>query len=1066
MKCPSCGAENAEKAKFCNECGTPMARICGSCGERNAPQAKFCNECGTPLVAKKPAEPEPKPAQAVKRRSVPIERPDAERRHLSLLFCDIVGSTALSAELDPEDMREAIRDYQRTAESAIREFDGHVAQYLGDGLLVYFGYPKAHEDDAYRAVRSGLGIIEAVKKLSVRLERRLGVNLAVRVGVHTGVAVVGAVGSDGQEKVLAIGDAPNIAARIHDSVPANALVMSETTARLVPGMFEVDALGAQRLRGIPEPLELFRVKSVADGEFVPDRDDLAPLVGRDSELAALRGRWDEVLSGNGRSIVISGEAGIGKSRLVHAFRETVGGDDDVTWINCSGSAYAENRPLSPWSDVCRALFGIDRGRSPERSLEQLEDTLGDLLPDGKHVAGYLAEIGGVAVPADHPTQMLSPQVKLQRKLDALLRAVLATSERKPLVIRIEDAHWLDHTSIDFIGMLNEQLGGHRIMLLTTSRPHFKPSWSAHSDIRLNPLPSDQVARLIQSVAGAADVDATVAKEILDRADGNPLFIEELTKMVIGANEPRRAEIPATLQDSLMARLDRISPAKLVVQVGATIGRQFSHGLLETVLGMESDKLERECASLVEAEILYRRGSGADAVYSFRHALIQDAAYGSLTRRTRTTYHQQIADILGEPPEIAPPEVLAHHRAMAGQRLQAAEQYHLAGQAALGAFALVESANYLTQALDLLEQEPETTERIAAELAIRVTLGVPLMLTRGFASDEVEANYQRLYDLCEKSRELGAANDQQVFWAYWGQWTFFEVRAQYAKAEKTGQLALDVAKRIGDDGLICGGHVAVGAARLMRGALADAREHFESAVTRYRRAEHAPLAMFFGQDVGAMALSFLTWVHGHTGDHELGATRAQQALELATELRQPNTQGFVDACVAAFYVLAGETRQAETHAERLVELAEREGMPHWIAQGHATRGWALSTAGESERAAPMIRGALDAYLGTGTRAARTYFNGGLIAAELGRGDLDAAEAALDESFAFVDETDELYFVPELFRLKGELTLARGGRDAAATAQAYFEKAAEQARLQGARIFEQRALDAIETARARG
>jgi tetratricopeptide (TPR) repeat protein len=506
----------------------------------------------------------------------------------------------------------------------------------------------------------------------------------------------------------------------------------------------------------------------------------------------------------------------------------------------------------------------------------------------------------------------------------------------------------------------------------------------------------------------------------------------------------------------MARLDSIGTAKLVIQMGSIIGREFDFALMQDVLQMDQETLERELERLVDAQLVYHRGKAPQSTYILKHALIQDAAYSSLTRRTRRSYHERVARVLEKRFPDTAPEVLAHHFTEAEHHQEAAHYWHLAGRQAMGAWALPEAINHLERALEVALRRPASPERDLSELQIRVTLGAPLMLSRGFAAPEMEANYARLFELCNQCGETAI---EQLFWAYWGLWTYYEVRAIYPRAEEIGKRALEVAERVNDAGLLVGAHAALGAARLMRGALDEARHHFEAGAALYDMKAHAPLALFFGQDGGAMCISWLTWVFAHQGDAEALEARARQSLALAYELRQPSTQGFVEAVVAAAYNAIGQYDLGEQHARKLIEIADEQGFPHWQAQGRATCGWAVQGRGNTDEAARLIREGLDAYLGTGTRAARTYFNGALIAAEIARGHLDEARALLDETYAFVDEGDERFYLAELYRLEGRLILAQGGAAARERARECLIRARDLAREQGARTFELRAAQDI-------
>ncbi|MCA9647731.1 MAG: AAA family ATPase [Polyangiaceae bacterium] len=1050
MECGKCGTENPETAKFCNECGDAMPRPCASCGFANPPKAKFCNECGEKLGASarsdRVSEIEPHSSSAppsVKGKSegspTSLRAPEAERRQLTVMFCDLVGSTQLSSQLDPEDLREVIRGYQAVCEEVIQHYEGHVAQYLGDGVLAYFGYPSAHEDDPQRAVRTALEILQKLTQLNQsKLHRDHGISVSARIGIHTGPTVVGTVGGVHATEQLAVGETPNIAARIQSHAPPDSVLVSGDSVRLMRNVFDLESCGRRKVDAGLE-LELHRVMGFTRSridEWEPGAANGA-FLGRDAELSTLSVRFEEVSRGGGRTVCVVGDAGIGKSALIRAFRARLG-DRPHRWLQTRSSSYHADTALHPVGELIRQAAPHIDSEAPQAIVDALTQEFRLNTEHGQVLRSLLGD------ETEGPLNALPPQVRRARILEGLCAFLFRLAEDKPTLICVEDLHWTDHSTLELLAQVAERIHTRPLLLLMTTRPQFAVPWNVDTSIQLNRLPSDQVMELVKRIADAP-LPAELLEQIVRRADGNPLFVEELTKMVTeaGNSDALRAQvaIPATLQDSLMARLDRLAPAKTIVQVGASVGREFPFQLMQELLELDPQELEHELARLTSAELLYRRGEGNQAIYTFKHALIQDAAYQSLTRRTRREYHGRIAQLLSNRFTETPPPVLAHHHTEAGNTSQAALLWHDAAQRALREFALAESINHLERGLALLATDV-SADNDPLRLSLRVTLGAPLMLTRGFAAPEVEAHYAELYELCQ--RNAGTAADQ-LFPALWGLWTFYEVSGVYPKAQRMGEELLELAERSDKSGIRLAAHTALGAARFMRGEVAPARRAFETGLELYDPQQHAELALLFGQDAGAMCASFLTWVHAHDGHTEKAKQRVNQALQLSEQLGQPSTRGFVECVLATHFCLVDEFSKAKEHSETVIRLGNEQGMPHWAAQGQVNRGWAVSGLGNPESGVEDIRMGISALMAIGTRAAMTYFNGGLAASELARGDVDAAQNTLGSTFDYVEASDERLFESELHRLHGELMKARGDMN---SARSEFARAEQVAAAQGA------------------
>jgi class 3 adenylate cyclase len=597
------------------------------------------------------------------------------------MFCDVVDSTRLSSQFDPEEYREVVPVYQSTCTEVIQRYDGHIAQLLGDGLLVYFGYPQAHEDDPHRAVRTGLGILAAMGDLNKGLQQTKGIQLAVRVGIHTGLVVVGEMGGEGRYESLALGTVPNVCSRIEGLTASNTIAISEATYRLVQGYFECQDLGPQVLRGVTESMHIYHVlrESGATSRLdVAQPRGLTPLVGREQEVGLLQERWAQAKSGQGQVVLLSGDAGIGKSRLVQVLKEHITHEPHACW-ECRSSSYFENTAFFPVTDLFQRLLQFHAEDTPDEKLGKLEHALSQYRLPVEETVPLFAPLLSLPIPEDrYPLLNLSPQRQRQKTLETLVAILLELAERQPVLFILEDLHWTDPTTLEFLGLLVEQVPTTAIATLLTCRPHFQPSWHHRSyitEMTLSHLSHTQVAQIVTGIT-----------------DDKTLFA-----------------IPATLQDSLMARLDRLMTGKVIAQLGATIGRQFSYTLLQAVAQLNDRTLHEELHRLVEAELLYQRGVLPQAIYVFKHALIQDAAYQSLLKSTRQQYHQQIAQVLeSQFPEMteAQPELLAHHYTEASLTEQAVRYWHKAGQSAIQRSAHTEAIAHLRQGLILINSVAE------------------------------------------------------------------------------------------------------------------------------------------------------------------------------------------------------------------------------------------------------------------------------------------------------------------------------------------------------------------------
>ena len=997
---------------------------------------------------------------------------DAERRQLTVMFCDLVDSTLLAEQLDPEDLREVVRAYQQTCAEVIQHFDGYVAQYLGDGLLVYFGFPSAHEDDPQRAVRAGLGILEAMQHLNRRLEQDKGVRLAVRLGMHTGRVVVGEMGAEGRHEHLALGDTPNIASRLQDLAIPNTVNISAATFHLVEGYFTCQDLGSYALKGIETPLRVYRVLSESG---IQSRLDvltirgLTPLVGREQEVGVLVERWEQVKHGQGQVVILSGEAGIGKSRLVQVLKEHLA-DEPHTRLECRSSPYYQNTALYPIVDLWQRICAFTRDDSPDARLEKLERTLRQYRIPLEESVPLFASLLSLPLAGDrYPPLALSPQRQRQKLLETILTMLRELAEPKPLLFILEDLHWIDPTSLALLDLCIDQAPTAPILTLLTCRPTFHPPWSrrAHlTQIRLNRLPRHCIEQMAPRVAGGRTLPAEVLQHIVEKTDGIPLFVEEITKALLESGHLQETHehyeltgplsavaIPSTLHDSLMARLDRLVTAKAVAQYAAGIGRHFSYALLQAVSQLDEATLQHELDRLVEAELIYQQGVPPQASYMFKHALIQEAAYQSLLKRTQQQYQLRIAQVLAERfPETAEtqPELLAHHYTEAGLGEQAVGYWQRAGQRALERSAYVEGISHLGMGLHLLKALPETTERIAQERTMQLALGRALLATKGYAAPEVGAAYTRARELCQQG-----VQSPQLFPVLFGLWQFYVLRGDLQVARELGEQLLALAQYFQDPAYLLEAHRSLAFTCFSLGEMAPARAHAERGIGLYHPQQHHAPAFMYGQDSGTSCLAYASLALWHLGYPDQALQRSHQMLRLAHELSHPFSLAHALYFASLLHQHRREVQEARECADALIALSIEHGFELYVIRGTLQRSWALTEQGQLEVGMTQMRRGLNAYRDTGAELVRPYFLAWLAEACWKVGQLKEGLHVLGEALALVEQHQECWWEAELYRLKGALLLKQSVPDAK-QAEACLQQALDIARSQQVKSLELRAV----------
>ncbi len=1030
-----------------------------------------------------PAVPATSPPQPATQQDTPTELPpamphpaEAERRQLTVLFCDLVDSTVLASQLDPEDLREVVRAYQEACAKVIARFEGHIAQYLGDGLLVYFGYPLAHEDDAQRAVRTGLGIVDALRQLNIRLVQERGVHLAVRLGIHTGLVVVGEVGGGRRQEQLALGETPNLAARLQGIAAPDTVVISAATLLLLGGFFACQSLGTPPLKGLAQPLEVYQVlhESMARSRLeAAGSTGLTPLVGREQEVALLLERWTQVKDGLGQVVLLSGEAGIGKSRLVQVLTEHVATEPQAWLTPCQCSPYHQNTALYPMIDLQeRVALRFDREESPQQKLSKLEGFLVQYGLSLLEAVPLFASLLSLPLTADYAPLTLSPGQQKQKTMQALLTILLRIAAQQPVLFVMEDLHWVDPSTLEFLTLLVDQGPTARILALLTFRPGFSPPWTGRShltQVTLNRLPRRQAAEMTDRVAHSKVLPPEVVEQIVAKTDGVPLFVEELTKMVLESGLLQEREeryeltgplpllaIPTTLHDSLMARLDRLAAVKGLAQLGATLGREFAYALLQAVSPWDEGTLRHGLQQLVEAEFLYQQGLPPQAMYRFKHALIQEAAYQSLLRSTRQLYHQRISQVLeAQFPEVSEtqPELLAHHYTEAGLTEQAVPYWQRAGQQALQRSANLEAVQHLTMGLTLLATLPDTSARVQHELDLQIALGPALIATKGPAAPEVEQTYARTRALCQQVGET-----PQLFSTLWGLCRFYRARGALPMARELGEQLYRLAQREAAPTPRLEAHDALGSTLFHLGEYATAQTHLEQGIALTDPTVQRALALRHDVAPGVTCLAYAANILWCLGFPAQAVRWAQEALALAQTLAHPYSLVFAQYWAALLHHRRREAPAVQAQAEVLVTLATAQVFPLWVGLGTCWHGWALAMQGQCEAGMAQMRQGLAVVLAAGYMLARPLCLVLLAEAAGHVGQVEEGLRLLTEALAAFETSGRGDMLAETYRLQGELLLRQATPDAA-QAEACFQQALGIARRQQAKSWELRAATSL-------
>jgi class 3 adenylate cyclase/predicted ATPase len=1013
-------------------------------GEKGAPEAP------------RPVDAAPQPAR--------MPHDDAERRQITAMSCELIDVAGRSGGMDLEDWREAVAAFRHCAAETAGRHDGFICRHFGNSALVLFGYPAAHEHDAEQAVRAALELCAAVTTLSAGADART----RCRIGIATGMVIIGDAigGGDGRQYEI-VGDAPDLAARLQTSAPPDSVAIEAASRRLIGDLFDCRDLDSIETGSGAQPMRRWQVlgERFVESRFEALRGPvLGSLLGRDEEVEVLLRRWTRAKTGHGQVALVSGESGIGKSRVVTALAERLHAEPYLR-LRYFCSPHHQDSALSPFIDQLGRAAGFARDDAPAARLEKLEAVLAQAAPPDEDVA-LLADLMSLPASERHPPPDLSPQRKKEQTLESLVRQLEGLARRQPVLVVFEDAHWIDPTSRDLLDLTIERLVTIPVLLIVTFRSEFQPPWTGQphvTTLALNRLDRRDRIALVTQIAGGKSLPEEVITQIVDRTDGVPLFIEELTKSVLESGvlreEPERyaldqglppLAIPTTLYASLMARFDRLVAPRRVAQIGAAIGREFSYPLLRMVSRFPEDELQAALARLVESELVFQRGTPPEAVYSFKHALVQDAAHGSLLRGARQQLHAQIAEALeADDPEVTDtqPELLARHYAEAGLAEKSVDCWVRAGRRSAARSTMAEAAAQFQKGLDQLALLPATPGRQLQELELRSELGASLMVVKGYAARETADAFARARELWE---QLGSPSE--FLHVPWGECRYLGFRGQLDAAQHLAEDLLRLSRQRNESGGLVLGHLSSGRNLLFAGKLAQSQSHLKEALALYEPSSHCSLVHHAGGDPHVNSHALLGIVLFCLGHADQALAESDKAIGEARSLANPPSLAVSFACNAVLLSLLGEDQALGKRAEELVMVATEQGFPLWRGQGAIYRGWAQARTGEMGEGMLLLRSGSSAFRATGAERWVPYHLALLARTCEIAGQIDEAAMLLDEALEIVERTGERWFSAELNRLKGTQLAHQGHAEAAAK---LYLTALSIAREQEAKLWELRA-----------
>lgn len=1044
MDCASCRTANRPDRRFCASCGAALAFACAGCGFVNQPGEEFCGGCGRALDT----------GAATMRKRAPA---GPERRQITVMFCDLVDSSALAQRLDPEDLREVIRSYQKCASAVIARYEGFVARYMGDGVLAYFGYPHAHEEDAARAIHTGLEIVEALEQLPARPDPHAA-GLKVRVGIATGLVVVGdMIGEGASEEAAVVGETPNLAARLQSLAEPGSVLIADVTRELAGGVFEYADEGAREMKGFARPVRAWRVLRTSGAESRFDAAhsrSLAPLVGRRRELNELLHLWQSAVQGDGRAAVLLGEAGIGKSRMAQALAERIAGEPHIR-LRHQCSPYHTNSALHPFIQQLEREAGFRRGDDAALRLDKLEALLakaGDPCPEA---APLFAALLSVPAAGRYPALQMTPQEQKARILAALLDRFRALAAHAPLLLLLEDAHWIDPTSAELLDRIARCLPEVSALAVVTSRQAPDYPWLGLEHVHRIPLQRldrRQSATIVGRVLQGKKIPADVLRQVVDRTDGVPLFIEEVSKSLASS----ATEIPTTLQDSLMARLDQLGAAKEVAQTAAVIGREFPRELLAAISMLDDRELSDALDKLTSSAVLFGRGRPPWTAFTFKHALVEDAAYSSLLRGKRQELHCRVAEALERsyPERVrVEPEVVAHHYTQAGKSLQAAAYWVAAAQRALDRSANLETLGHATKGLEVLFAAAPSPESHRLERDLEILRGAAYRALRGFASADTERSFARARELCEQLGDV-----PRLIEARRGLFSCYYARGALAAAGEQGRQVAALGERLGDRGSRMLGHWMSGCVSFWQGEFGSARRELEEAFSLHDPDAQRANALALQIDPGVNALFHLSWTLWILGYPDQACATSAKAIGTARRLAQPFALAMALFFACATRACCGQSAAVREMLDELTGLTAQQGLGYLGSCARVLEGQELITRGECTAGLSHIGRAFAEFQaqGAGVGLPWALSISALGHARLGRP--GEGLAIVSRALEAAGRNGERQWEAELWRLKGELLLLPPLQQDQ-EAEASFRSAIELAHRQAARSLELRAATSL-------
>ncbi len=995
-----------------------------------------------------------------------VQHREAEFRQITVMFSDLVESTQLSEKLDPEDLRKLIDAYRGECSTAITRYGGEVARYFGDGVMAFFGWPRAHEDDAVRAIHAALEIVSGVAKISGP------VTLTCRVGVCSGPVVVGEIGDSGTWSMDAVGETPNIAARLQTLAAANTVLISESTRRLVSAAFDFQDLGLQELKGVTEPLHVYRVlsaKNTASRFEAAHAGSLTPLIGRSSELSLLLDRWQKVKEGDGQVIFLSGIPGVGKSRLLHELKSYIQQEPHVL-LNHQGSPYHSQSAFFPVIEQVEQAAQLTAREADADKLAKLKAYLPCSTDSSIEPVLLIAKL--LSIPLENHLELsgLTPQQIKNRTISTLVDMLLAFSVQRPTLCIFEDAHWLDPSTLELLELIISRIDHARVLLIVSGRPEFHPTWITHANTTIHSLTRlshSEVKAMIRDLLRGGSMPQPLLDQIIEKADGVPLFIEELTNSMLSAPlrthgtferaaRPALLRVPDTLSDALMERLDRVAPSRRLAQIAAVIGREFSYDLLSAASQLDEDDMLSALSLLEQADIIYRGDISPFVRYAFKHVLLRDAIYDSLLRSKRQQIHADIAAILeNDFPELAEnqPEVLAYHYQEAGNHKLAIRCWFDSGQRAFAHSANVEAIANFRKALQLLNALPETPERTKQEIDIQLALGIPLIAVQGYASAETREAFSRARTLCVR---LG--NIPEYFQALFGLWGHSWMCGKNDDALRMADEFLSRSRALSDPVPLMVAHRVMGSTLLTIGDFQSSANHFEETIKLSISKEKQRLYSLYMVEPQAASLLLLSWDLWFLGYPDQSLSRVSEALALAQELRHPYTIAFAHYMTSVVHLLRGEAARAFESAEKSFEMSQEQRFSLYVVLSRISRGRAAGELGRlGEAREEMALGIAEARR-NGVGFMLPMMDSWLADLYAKAGENECALSIVEGVLANIGDVTGRSWEAELHRQRAQILLALSPSKIS-EAESYLKKSIEVARSQSAQSLELRAATSL-------